>query len=284
MGKKKNTETRDPRETARIRIRRILQFSAWTAGLVAVFLSGAWLVWRGERFLVEDPRFQIAEAEPGRADDAVTITGARHAVRSSLLAVFAEDRGRSLYRLDPEQRRRALQRVEWVQDAAVRRVWPNRVAVEITERTPVAFIQAPVRRRGLGPVQYQPLLIDGDGVLLTPRGEVPDDLPLVSGVRETDHPEVRRTRIRRVMLLLDELGEARSNLDEIDIANIENLKAVYRLHEREYILVLGNEQYAKRFERFTRGYPEWKNNLPPRAIIDLTHESRVITTPLVAAQ
>jgi len=284
MGKRKNPEPPpEPREALRLRIRRILQFSAWTLGLVAVVLGIAWLQWRGERFLAEDPRFRIAEAEPGRPDPAITITGARHAVRASLLEVFAEDRNRSLYRLDPEARRQALQRVEWVRDATVRRVWPNRVAVEILEREPVAFIQVPVRR-GPAPAEYRPLLIDGEGMLLTPRGETPPNLPLVTGVRPSDHPAVRRTRIRRVLLLLEEIGGLKENIDEIDVSNIENLKLAYRLPEREYILVLGNEDFGKRFERFTRGFPEWKSNLPPNAIIDLTHETRVITRPLLAAQ
>lgn len=284
MAKRKTPDPPDTQEAARLRLRRMLQFAGWTLAVVALVFGSAWLVWRAERLLVEDRRFFFVEAEPGRPDPALTITGAQHATLASLVAVFEQDRGRSLYRMDPEQRRRALQRVEWVEDAVVRRVWPNRIAVEIRERRPVAFLQTPVRNAAEGAVEYRALLIDQNGVLLSPRGELPSGLPLVSGIRETDHPEVRRNRIRRVCRLLEELGEARENMDEIDVSDDENLKVNYRLHDREYLLVLGNERFAERFERFTRGFPEWKNNLAPRAMVDLTHDSRVVAIPLGAGK
>lgn len=282
MAKRTRVEAPDERETARLRLRRIFQFTVWTLAIVVVVLAAGWLFIRGEQFLAEDPRFRIAAPGPGGEDPAVTVTGARNSRMSSILDVFAGDRGRSLYRLDAEARRKALQRVEWVKDATVRRVWPNRVAVEIIERVPLAFLQTPARASG-GAVAYRPLLIDAEGVLLTPRGGLPSGLPLVSGILPSDHPEVRRERIARARRLLDQLGEAGENLDEIDVADPENLKVTYRIHEREYILALGDTDFSERFQRFVRGYPEWKNELPPRALIDLTDESRVVTVPLPAA-
>lgn len=282
MAKRTGAGAPGERDAARLRLRRTLQFAAWTLGIVAVVLAAGWLFIRGEQFLVEDPRFRIAAPRPGGEDPAITVTGARNARMSSILEVFAADRGRSLYRLDPAARRQALQRVEWVKDATVRRVWPNRVAVEIIERVPLAFLKTPVRASG-GTTAYRPLLIDAEGVLLTPRGALPSGLPLVSGILPADHPEVRRDRIARARRLLDELGEAGENLDEIDVADPENLKVTYRIHEREYILALGDTGFSERFQRFVRGYPEWKNDLPPRALIDLTDESRVVTVPLPAA-
>lgn len=286
MPRRNKAEEPDPREITRLRVRRALQFTGWTLAVVAVVFAAAWLFMRGEQFVAEDPRFRIAAPEPGGADPAVTVTGARHASMASILEVFSDDRGRSLYRLDCEERRKALQRVEWVKDAAVRRVWPNRVAVEIIERVPVAFLQAPARATGIAgqPVAYRPLLIDADGVLLTPRGALPPDLPLVTGIRETDHPEVRRDRIARAIRLLEALHEVRENLEEIDVTERENLKVTYRIHEREYVLALGDRDFDERFQRFMRGYPEWKNSLPTRALIDLTHESRVITKPMPEAR
>jgi cell division protein FtsQ len=283
MPRRNKAEEPDRRERARRRARRAVQFTGWTLAIVAVVFAAAFLLVHGEQFVASDPRFRIAAAGPGGGPgSAITVTGVRHASMSSILDVFAEDHGRSLYRLDPEERRKALQRVEWVKDATVRRVWPNRVAVGIIERAPVAFLQIPARATGDAgqPVAYRPLLIDADGVLLTPRGSLPPDLPLVSGIRETDHPELRRDRIARAMLLLEALQEVRENLDEVDVSEPENLKVTYRIHERDYVLALGNRDFGERFQRFMRGYPEWKNNLPTRALIDLTHDSRVITRPL----
>ena len=57
-------------------------------------------------------------------------------------AVFAEDFGRSVYLIPLSERRASLRTVDWVKDASVARFWPNRVVVGVTERKPVAFVDA----------------------------------------------------------------------------------------------------------------------------------------------
>lgn len=273
---KRNKPESPPPEITKKRIRWALQFTGWTLGLVAVAAAAGWLHLRGERFLVEDARFHIPAAEPGGESPGVVIQGARHASAASLASVFAGDHGQSLYRLDPGERREALKNVEWVRDASVRRVWPNRVAVAIMEREPVAFLTVPA-----GPGRpLRPLLIDGDGALLTPRGMIPPDLPLVSGIRATDHPAIRRDRIRRAIALLDDIGDARENLEEIDVSQLEKLRIIYRLHDRVFILILGNSRFGERLERFTTGFPEWKHGLPERSQVDLTDDTRILLVPL----
>ena len=56
-------------------------------------------------------------------------------------------------------RRATLRTVDWVKDASIARLWPNRVVVRVWERVPVAlsFRIAPSSRFGL---------IDEDGVIL----------------------------------------------------------------------------------------------------------------------
>jgi hypothetical protein len=43
------------------------------------------------------------------------------------------------------ERREALETLPWVEQAHVQRVLPNRIRVEITERTPVAFLRTAKR-------------------------------------------------------------------------------------------------------------------------------------------
>jgi cell division septal protein FtsQ len=273
---KRNKPESPPSEITKKRIRWALQFTGWTLGLVAVAAAAGWLHLRGERFLVEDERFHIPAAEPGGESPGVVIQGARHASAATLASVFAGDHGQSLYRLDPAERREALKNVEWVRDASVRRVWPNRVAVEITEREPAAFL---VVSTGPGRAM-RPLLIDEDGALLTPRGEIPSGLPLVRGIRATDHPALRRDRIRHAIVLLGSIGDARENLLEIDVTQPDNLKIIYRLHEQEFTLILGNARFGERLERFTSGFPEWKQSLQDGAQIDLTDDTRILLVPM----
>ena len=54
---------------------------------------------------------------------------------------FPADRDRSVLRIPLDDRRRQLESLPWVEQAAVRRALPNTIEVEITERTPIAFLR-----------------------------------------------------------------------------------------------------------------------------------------------
>ena len=88
--------------------------------------------------------------------DAITILGLPYASRWKVQRVFAADFDRSIFSVPLAERRRRLLAIDWVEDASVSRVWPDRLVVRIRERRPVAFVSF---RSG-------PLLIDAQGVLL----------------------------------------------------------------------------------------------------------------------
>lgn len=273
-------EELESRPTRRIRpsAGTIVRFALMTTGIVIAVFGAAWVLWQGEQFLAEDPRFRIAEFDRGAQDLAITVDGVRNASKDSVLRVFTQDRGRSLSKLDPEARRAALREVEWVKDATVRRIWPNRVAVSVEERVPVAFIQVPFRASGSmeNPISYRPMLIDGEGVILRVRGEVPRDLPLLTGVLPGDSPVMRRDRVRLMRRILDELQEVRQSVTEIDVGNPEELAINYQMHDQMYTLILGSERFKERLERFVQVYPSNKDKIPHRAVVDLTHETRIV--------
>ena len=263
----------------------VFRFALMTCGVVLGVFGVGWLLWQTDQFLSEDARFRVAELERGEPDAALTIDGVHKASLESVQAVFARDRGRSLHRLDPDARRRALQQIEWVKDATVRRVWPNRVSVEIEERTPMAFIQVPFRAGGPGdnPVSHRPMLIGEEGFILRVRGDVPSDLPLLTGVQPSDSLEMRRERVKTMRRLLEDLREVKSSIAEVDVSRAESVSIAYQMHDQIYTLVLGGSKFRQRVERFVNGYPEWKDRLPPRAIVDLTHETRIVARPVETA-
>ena len=73
--------------------------------------------------------------------DQVQITGNHYVPRGRVLEIFAADRGRSVLRVPLDERRRQLESLPWVEHATVRRALPNRIEVEIIERTPIAFLR-----------------------------------------------------------------------------------------------------------------------------------------------
>ena len=245
---------------------------------MAVLFSLAWLAWQAETFLIHDRRFRIAPRESDESGDAVRVSGIRRSSRAAVLAVFDSDRGRSLYELDPEKRRLQLRGVEWVRDAVVRRVWPNRVEVEIFERSPVAFIRVAAGASGdfNNPVKFRPMLIDAEGVILPPQGAVPQSLPLLTGVREQDDVEARRQQVGLMMRVLRALGPHKSQIVEVDVSRPQEIHVGCVVGNQTFVLNLGSEQFLDRVELFLKQYESMKDQLDPRKEYDLTNEGRIL--------
>ena len=117
------------------------------------------------------------------------------------------------------ERREALESLPWVEQAHVQRVMPNRIRVEITERTPVAFL-----RTG-----SDLSLVDAHGVILDRPVEGEFRFPVVAGIGE---PTPRATREQHMNLYVQFMKEieraqpgAADHVSEADISEISDLRA-----------------------------------------------------------
>ena len=289
MARRKARETEDDPQDAlgetpasRSPWRTALVISGWTFAAVVVLFGLAWLSWQGEAFLIQDKRFRIPPRDFDAASDAIRISGARRASKAAVLAVFDPDRGRSLYELDPEKRRVQLKGVPWVRDAVVRRVWPNRVEVQIFERSPVAFIRVAEGASGdfNNPVKFRPMLIDAEGVILRVQGAVPSSLPLLTGVREESDVEVRRQQVGLMLKLLDALRQHKSQIVEVDLTRPQEIRVGCVAGGQTYLLNLGGEQFLERLELFLKQYENMRDQFDPRKEYDLTNEGRIVAIDL----
>lgn len=264
-------------EDARMRsIRDALRFAGLTLALVVTVFGVAWTLWQGEQFLTGDERFRLPHEEDD--ETAVVIRGSHNANAAALYRVFERDRGQSLYQMDPQARRMQLRTVEWVRDASVRRIWPNRVAVDIVERQPVAFIQTPSGASGSfeNPVSYHPMLVDEDGVILPVRGDVPAQLPLLTGISPDEDVEVRRTRVQKMLRLMREAPEYRAQMPEVDVTRTDNLRAVFQIDGRQVVLQLGGERFKQRIELFLRNWEKARETVQPGDMLDMTWDDRIV--------
>ncbi|WP_321472459.1 FtsQ-type POTRA domain-containing protein [uncultured Paludibaculum sp.] len=254
-----------------------VRFTFWTLSLVICVFAVAWVTLQGEQFLSTDARFRVPRRGATARDAGIEVRGLKNASKAAVLRVFENDRGRSLADVDPDRRRLQLRTVDWVRDASVRRIWPNHLDVEVTEREPVAFVQVASGFTGSfdNPVTYKPMLIDADGVILRLRGSVPANLPLLTGVRLTEDVEIRRARVLRMLRLLDELREFRDRIPEIDVSDPESVRMTYQMQNQQVILILGNERFLERLNIFLRHYDGIRERLPARAILDVSLEGRI---------
>jgi cell division protein FtsQ len=249
---------RAPRAGWRERARRVL---LWT-GTAAAVAGAAFGVYQVDQFLATDPRFALEEG--------LLVEGLSHTSRARIEAVFARDMGRSIYLAPLETRRRSLLGIDWVKDASISRLWPNRLAVRIVERRPVAFLVAP--GGGL------PALIDADGVILTlpPRAELA--LPALTGITREQSAEVRKARIGQVLDLLRDAKTHAGRISEVDAADPNNLKVTLMSQGRAFRLWLGNRNYRARLDNFLKFYSEISRRLPGAETFDLRLDDR-ITVP-----
>ncbi len=242
-------------------------------GITVVFLiAGYYAFQQIERLLIRDPRFALAAPEPGEESAGVTLFGVSRAARSSILRVFEPDYGRSIYLMPIAERRRLLLAVDWVRDASISRVWPNRVAVRITERDPVAFVRLST---GDSAMPFRFALIDADGVILEAQARARYQLPVLAGIRREQSETVRRDRVLRAMKLLRDVGKLSDRVSEIDVSDPENLKITQQIDHRAVVLVLGNQRFRQRLEAFLAHYDDIRRRLPDATALDLRLEDRI---------
>ncbi|RPI19445.1 MAG: FtsQ-type POTRA domain-containing protein, partial [Acidobacteriales bacterium] len=161
MGRKRENGQSPERGKWRTRI----AYAAYGAAVLALVVAGLVVYNRVDQLLAEDPRFRLAEPSADGGDrPALRIEGAAYTSHQKIIDTFAPDLGRSLYLLPLAERRRSLLEIDWVRDATVSRLWPDRLAVRIVERTPVAFVQLP--QPGSPASSFGVALIDAEGVIL----------------------------------------------------------------------------------------------------------------------
>jgi cell division protein FtsQ len=221
-----------------------------------------------EEFLIKDDRFRIAEAQEltGQSPNLV-VEGVHYAAASQVRHVFAQDFGRSLYLVPIQARREQLLEIDWVEDAAVSKVWPDTLRVAIHEREPVAFVRLPPFRGKDGLTTLA--LIDRYGHVLRPRVAAKFTLPVISGVRENETIESRRARVLRALEMLKEIGPLGSQISEVDVTDPNNLVVAEHVGNEVVNLMVGDENYAERLHNFLANYSEIKEKRPDATTLDL---------------
>ncbi|HUS06465.1 MAG TPA: FtsQ-type POTRA domain-containing protein [Bryobacteraceae bacterium] len=241
-----------------------------TAALAAVALMS--LFWRVEQFVISDARFFLpGPPEAGESSPWFRTEGLFYTSELQVQQVFAKDFGRSLYLCPIAERRRRLLAIDWVKDASVSRIWPNRLVVRITERKPVAFVQI-----AAGKGAMRPGLIDAEGVLLNPERPVELHLPVVTGIAGDDPEEVRREKVKRFLRLQSELGALADSVSEIDVADIDNVKITEKFDHRTIVLMLGDQKYRQRLQNFLDNQATIRKRMPDAAVLDLRLRDRII--------
>ena len=185
---------------------RVMFGTAAAAGGVGIaYMVGHFLLASQEMALIHPEQIQIAQN--------------RYVSPASVREIFRVDRGHSVLRIPLNERRRQIETLPWVEQASVLRALPNTIKVEITERTPIAFL-----RDG-----SDLALIDVHGVILDRPLKGNFHFPVITGISSDMPIEDRELRMQLFASFAQQVESARGGamdqVSEVDLSEAKDLVA-----------------------------------------------------------
>jgi cell division protein FtsQ len=179
----------------------------------SVGLAGAAVSYMIGHFLMASPEMALIRS------DQIQISATHYAIPKNVREIFLADRNHSVLRIPLDERRRQIEALPWVEQATVRRALPNTIEVDITERTPMAFL-----RDG-----NQMDLVDVHGVIL-PRPLKGDfHFPVITGMDASMPIEDREQRMKLFAGFTLAVEQARAGslekVSEVDLTEAKDLRA-----------------------------------------------------------
>jgi cell division protein FtsQ len=241
------------------------QVLGWSLLVIALAVVAA----LGLRFLLYSPTMLLLEP------DQIELAGNKVVAREVVLQQFIHDRNRSVLQIPLDIRRAELQKIPWVESATVQRILPNRIRIELTERTPVAF-----SRNG-----NELSLIDGHGVILDrPEGE---DLhfPIVGGVSADIPDDQRERRMQLYQEFIRDMelvrGGSSEDISEVDLSDPKDLRVVMTGLSRTSSLLaitihFGGSDFKEKYRKLVENFSEWQAKNGCFRSIDLRYKYPVI--------
>ena len=242
--------------------------------LVLSFTSvvGVTAAYYGTQFLLYSPSMLLLKPEQ------IEVNGNRIVSREAVLQQFVHDRNRSVLRIPLEARRSQLEQIPWVESASVQRILPNRLSIQLTERTPIAFVR---NGNELG-------LIDAHGVILDrPRGEELH-FPIVTGVSEDlprDQREKRMQTCEEFLKAVDLVrGGSSDRVSEIDLSNPKDLRVVMtglaNAGDSQAVTIhFGSSEFTGKYKMLIDNFSQWQANAGRVQSIDLQYSRQVVVNP-----
>ena len=152
---------------------------------------------------------------------------------------------------------------------------PNRLKVEIHERTPIAFVRIGPR---IG-------LIDATGVVmeLPPAGKRKYSFPVVVGMNPGEPLSTRGPRMRTYNDLVRELdsdGARHSqDLSEVDLTDPDDVKVAIADPSGEVLVHLGASNFLERYKIYVTHVQEWRQQFEKLESVDLRYDRQIIVNP-----
>src|SRR5271169_3409316 len=208
-----------------------------------------------------------------QSSDNIEVTGMQNVTKAQIMEVMGADIGRNIFFIPLAQQKALLEQIPWVESASVMRFVPNRLKVEIQERTPVAFAR-------VGPRMS---LIDAGGTLmeLTPKHRY--SFPVILGMNPGEPLSTRAPRMKAYAEMVRDLdsGGARysQDLSEVDLADLEDVKVRVNDPAGDVLVHLGSSDYLRRYRIYVTHAQGWRQQFQKLESVDLRYDNQIIVNP-----
>ena len=207
------------------------------------------------------------------SSDNIEMAGLSNVTRPQVMEVMGGDIGRNIFFIPLDQRQKQLQQIPWVASASVMRFAPNRLKIEIHERTPVAFAQ----------VGSKVMLIDAGGVLMELTNKKRFSFPVIIGMSASEPLSTRSIRMKTFNELVRQLdlsgGHYSQDLSEVDLTDPEDVKVLTNDASGEVLVHLGSANFLDRFKIYVAHLREWRQQFTKLESVDLRYDQQIIVNP-----
>jgi cell division protein FtsQ len=237
------------------------------AGLIVLFgsLAGAAVYRYGEHSW----RFRIDSS------DNIEISGTHNVTHAQVMEVMGGDIGRNIFFIPLAERKAQLEKIPWVESASVMRFVPNRLTVEVHERTPVAFAR----------IGSRIMLIDAGGTLmeLPGPGKQKYSFPVIVGMNPGEPLSTREARMKIYNDLVRQLDSDGSRyaqaLSEVDITDADDVKVQANDSAGAVLVHLGSADYLNRYRIYVTHIQGWRQQFEKLESVDLRYDKQIIVNP-----
>jgi len=255
------------------------------AGYGALGVVGIVAAWAATDYLFHAPTMLLLN------NDQIELTNNHIVTREAVLQQFARDHRHSVLSVPLDARRSELEQMPWVESATVQRILPNRLRVELTERTPIAFLK----------IGNELALVDAQGVILD-RPEGADlHFPIVTGISEDLPREQREKRMQIYQEFIKDIDLVRpgssDRVSEIELANPNDLRAVMTglgssnsvpgirndADTQAVTVHLGSGEFTGKYRMLVENFAQWQANAGRVRSVDLQYARQVVINPDASA-
>src|ERR1700674_3482429 len=207
------------------------------------------------------------------SSDNIEVTGMQNVTKAQIMEVMGADIGRNIFFIPLAQQKAQLEQIPWVESASVMRFVPNRLKVEIHERTPVAFAR-------VGP---RMALIDAGGTLMEVSPKHKFSFPVILGMNPGEPLSTRAPRMKvygEMVSQLDGSGAHYSqDLSEVDLSDLEDLKVRVNNPAGDVLVHLGSSDYLRRYKIYVSHAQGWRQQFQKLESVNLRYDNQIIVNP-----